>query len=318
MKQLITCCLIVKNEEKNIERCLKSIKNICSQIVIVDTGSTDSTLKLASRFNPEIYFHNWNNDFSEARNYSLTYAVNDWILVIDADEELEHFGVKEEILLDEKIGGITCLIKNNMDKEGLTESKHTYTRFFRNSPNIRFSGKIHEQIRGAIEANNLVIYEKEDIILRHYGYIETSIEKKLRNKELLVNTDLDDDFNKLNLADTEFSLDNNDNAKKLYLEIKDSRNLTKEQLEKIKIRLGQISLKQNDFKDVLYHTDFISEDIDTEGLKNFVRAAAYLSIGEFQKAKSLYDSQEISKSKLVDNDIVLKGLALIEKLNKIN
>jgi glycosyltransferase involved in cell wall biosynthesis len=318
MKELITCCLIVKNEEKNIERCLKSIKQISSQIVIVDTGSTDNTLKLASRFNPEIYFHNWNNDFSEARNYSLSYALNEWILVIDADEELEHFGVKEEILLDEKIGGISCLIRNNMDKEGLTESKHTYTRFFRNSPTIRFSGKIHEQIRESIESNNFTINEEQEIVLRHYGYIETSIEKKLRNKEILVSVDLDDDFNKLNLADTEFSLDNNDTAKKLYLEIKDSKNLSKEQLEKIKIRLGQISLKQNEFKDVLYYTDFISEDVDTEGLKNFVRAAAFLSIGEFQKAKLLYNSQDILKSKLVDKDIVLKGIELIEKLNKIN
>lgn len=317
MKELITCCMIVKDEEKNIERSLNSIKKLCSQIVIVDTGSIDKTINLASKFNPDIYFHKWNNNFAEARNYSLNYAINDWILVIDADEEIENFDFDRNILNNQNIGGLTCTIKNNIDKDGKTESKHTYTRLFRNHKNIKYVGKIHEQIRESIENQNLEIVDS-NIVIRHYGYIETTINKKLRNKELLEKTDLNDDFNKLNLADTEFSLDNLQNAKKLYLEIENSDNLTTEQLEKIKIRLGQISLKQNDYKDVLYYTNFKSEDIDTEGLKNFVRAAALLSIGEFKKAELLYKSKEINNSKLVDKNIILNGLELIKKVKKIN
>jgi len=307
MREKITACIIVKNEEENLERCLDSIREYVSQIVVVDTGSVDITPLIASQNNVDLFFHKWNKDFSEARNNSLKYARNEWILVIDADEVIENFGIDENKLNDKSIGGFACTILNNLNDDNELHSKHTYTRLFRNHPQIRFSGNIHEQIKDSILAQNLKI-EESNVIFRHFGYIDTSTDKKLRNKELLEKSDLNDDFNKMNLADTEFSLENIDKAFLLYDEIKDSNLLSNDQKEKVKIRLAQISLKQNRIQDVLKFTDFNSTDIDLEGLRKFVLAAAYLDSQKYIEAKNLYQSNEVTKSSLVDKDIVMKAL----------
>lgn len=313
MKTKITACIIVKNEEENIEQCLDSIKDFVSQIVVVDTGSTDLTPTIATNNNVYLFFHKWNDDFAEARNNSIKYARNEWILIIDADEVIESFEFDESILDNPNIGGLTCTILNNLNDHNDLHSKHTYTRLFRNNPEIRFTGNIHEQIKESILSQNLEIVDSE-IVIRHFGYINTSDEKKLRNKELLEKTDLNDDFNKMNLADTEFSLEKFDKAKDLYISVIDSDLLSLEQKEKVKIRLAQISLKQNRIQDVLTYTNFISSDLDFEGLRKFVLAAAYLDNKNIREAKKLYESSEVANSNLVDKDIVNKALEVLNKL----
>ena len=84
----LSVCMIVKNEEQNIKRCLESVKDIAYQIIVVDTGSTDKTKELAKSYNVELYEYKWDNNFSNARNESLKYATGDWVLFLDADEEL--------------------------------------------------------------------------------------------------------------------------------------------------------------------------------------------------------------------------------------
>jgi glycosyltransferase involved in cell wall biosynthesis len=83
----ISVCIIAKNEEASIENCLKSVQDIAHEIIVVDTGSTDKTKKIASRY-ARVYDFKWQDDFSKARNESVKHATGDWILVIDADEEL--------------------------------------------------------------------------------------------------------------------------------------------------------------------------------------------------------------------------------------
>jgi glycosyltransferase involved in cell wall biosynthesis len=83
----ISVCIIAKNEEANIERCLKSVEDIAHEIIVVDTGSTDKTKRIASKY-ARVYDFKWQDDFSKARNESLKYVSGDWVLIIDADEEL--------------------------------------------------------------------------------------------------------------------------------------------------------------------------------------------------------------------------------------
>ncbi len=81
--------MIVKNEESNIANCLKSAQGIVDEIIIVDTGSTDETIAICETFNAKILNFKWNNSFAEARNFGLKQAKGDWILWLDADEEID-------------------------------------------------------------------------------------------------------------------------------------------------------------------------------------------------------------------------------------
>lgn len=91
---MLSVCYIVKNEEKNIRESLESIKNLADEIIIVDTGSTDNTKKICGEYTEKIFDYEWQNDYGSARNFSLSKATKEWILVLDADERLyNHEGV---------------------------------------------------------------------------------------------------------------------------------------------------------------------------------------------------------------------------------
>ena len=85
-KGTVSLCMIVKDEEKYLARCLQSAKTIVDEMIVVDTGSSDRTKELATIFGAKVFDFAWENDFSSARNYSLSKASGDWILVLDADE----------------------------------------------------------------------------------------------------------------------------------------------------------------------------------------------------------------------------------------
>lgn len=84
----ISLCMIVKNEESSLGRCLESIKDEVDEVIIVDTGSTARTVEIAKEYTDKVYFHPRQNSFSEAQNHSLRYATVDWIFQINTDEEL--------------------------------------------------------------------------------------------------------------------------------------------------------------------------------------------------------------------------------------
>lgn len=85
----LTLCMIVKNEERYISRCLSSVQDIVDEIVIADTGSQDNTKDICKSFQARVFDFEWENDFAKARNYALQHAEGDWILMLDADEELD-------------------------------------------------------------------------------------------------------------------------------------------------------------------------------------------------------------------------------------
>ena len=95
----ISACMMVKNEEEMLPRCLNSIKHLIDELIVVDTGSTDKTIEIAESFGAKIYHHPWENNFSKHRNQSLGYATGDWILLVDADEELNAYHLKKRMTL---------------------------------------------------------------------------------------------------------------------------------------------------------------------------------------------------------------------------
>jgi tetratricopeptide (TPR) repeat protein len=141
----LSVCLIVKNEERFLAQCLKSVRGLAAQIVVVDTGSTDRTVEIAREFGADIYSFAWCDDFAAARNAALEHATGDWVLMLDADEELPP-AQHAKLLTDKKDAAAIAfrlpLVNAGQEQEG----RSFVPRLFRNAPEVFFTGRIHEQV----------------------------------------------------------------------------------------------------------------------------------------------------------------------------
>lgn len=186
---MICVCMIVKNEEKFLRGCLDSVKYVADEIVIVDTGSTDKTIEIAQEYKSKIFNFEWINDFSAARNFALSKVHSDWILYLDADERLTENSRKDIRRYADLKGsyGLKCLVKS-YDSFSNTYNTIKYTRFFKNHPDLKFEGKVHEQIDPSLKANKFQIIDSSIEII-HLGYDiakDGKISKAKRNLELLL------------------------------------------------------------------------------------------------------------------------------------
>lgn len=169
----LAACLIVKNEEAVLPRCLDSVHELCDEIVVVDTGSTDRTVEIAKSYGARVGHFEWCDDFSAARNASLDLATSHWALWIDADEELtsESWNAIREGLIRNHFGGYYVRIVNLMDDENeANQYVHTPVRLFRRIPEIRFEGRIHEQVLQDFDRHGFIAATLANATLRHYGY----------------------------------------------------------------------------------------------------------------------------------------------------
>ncbi|MEA4841971.1 MAG: glycosyltransferase [[Clostridium] symbiosum] len=219
----ISLCMIVKNEEKYIAQCLKSAALLVDEIIIVDTGSTDNTLEIASEFQPKIFRHPWENDFGKARNHSLAQATGDWILVLDADESLymEDIQKLKDILKQTKANGVSLKFHNFID-EGSEENYNTHmgVRIFKNHC-FHYQGAIHEQL---MPINNTVAIniETTDVRVRHFGYLKSNSGKKKRERNIpiiqkLLDENPQDSFQLFNMGN-EYMSDDDYNKALFYFE----------------------------------------------------------------------------------------------------
>ncbi|GAB6181508.1 hypothetical protein JCM14036_28270 [Desulfotomaculum defluvii] len=216
---MISLCMIVKNEEQNLARCLKSAKDCVDEMIIVDTGSEDTTVSIAQQFGAKIFHYQWNEDFAAARNFSLDQAKGDWILYLDADEELEPNcserlkSLTERSDIEAYIFQIINLTDNN------DPLKHVNVRMFRNKPAYRFEGKLHEQIISAISSqSNGSPVINSGINILHYGYLASEFiakNKAQRNHRInmkLVEQDPNNPFYLFSLGGSCVNLNNLEEA----------------------------------------------------------------------------------------------------------
>ena len=176
----ISLCMIVKNEEENLPRCLNSVKGLVDEIIIVDTGSTDQTKLIAKRMGAQVYDFPWNNSFADARNESIKHATGDWILIMDADEEV-NTGTRlslQQLANNPIKRPVNYLIQigNILDDGGIVETR--MSRFFPNNKNIIFEGPIHEALK--INGQDFMTLATDLFTLKHYGYSKQFVTE--RNK----------------------------------------------------------------------------------------------------------------------------------------
>ncbi|MCV9884673.1 TDP-N-acetylfucosamine:lipid II N-acetylfucosaminyltransferase [Metabacillus halosaccharovorans] len=178
----LSICMIVKDEEKNLNRCLNSLQTLLDQgyteLIIVDTGSTDCTVEIAKEYTEKVYFHKWSGNFSEMRNISISYASGDWIFIMDADEELENPSEVLSLFDTKKIEKYNTVQIKEKNIVSLQTNKiiyHVQERFFKNDGSFQYKGTIHNQ----------PIYKEPvllaDIWLKHYGYVNE--DKELMNRK---------------------------------------------------------------------------------------------------------------------------------------
>ena len=188
----LSLCMIVRDEEEMLPRTLEAISPAVDEIIVVDTGSTDRTVEIARSFGATVIEREWTGSFSDARNVSLDAATGDWFLYLDADEVLVSDDVEKlRGLLGQTWREAFFLHETNFTgEEGAGVSVvHSALRLFRNRPNYRFSGRLHEQIAIHLPAYLPERIAQSPVRVNHYGYlgvVRESKDKGRRNLDLLL------------------------------------------------------------------------------------------------------------------------------------
>ncbi len=205
----LSLCMIVKNEEKHLPRCLNSVKDVVDEMIIVDTGSRDETKKIALSFAAQVLDFEWVDDFSAARNVGLERASGEWILVLDADECLDEksAAIIRQNLVESDADAYHCLLRNvlSISPQLYYHDQNTlkgWIRIFRNSPQYRFEGMYHESVYPSLLRHSAkvadssfmiwhygLLYERvqgeDDRNDRHWRYLQMAVEREPLNGNLL-------------------------------------------------------------------------------------------------------------------------------------
>lgn len=167
----LSIALIIKNEEKILDKCLKSIKE-AGEIIVVDSGSTDGSIEIAKKYTDKIFYFPWVNDFSKARNFAKDKCTGDWILSIDADHQL--------LTPISQVKRIISKTKSKVLNVKSKSGKHWHYRgvLFKNDPDIKWVGKVHENLN--------LLGEENTEIERNCDYSENHRLNPRRNLEILL------------------------------------------------------------------------------------------------------------------------------------
>lgn len=201
----LSLCLIVKNEERFIGPCLKSVQGLADEIIVVDTGSTDSTVEIARQHGARVIHSPWQGSYSQARNVSLKHARGDWVFLLDADEKIARRDIQRLLVLtrtsqylgyyvttrnytdDPTMPGWTpCAGKYKEEGLFLGWFPSTKVRLFRRLPGIAFTGEVHECVEESIKLLPGRI-GSTSVPVHHFQELKgarTIKEKQLRYQEL--------------------------------------------------------------------------------------------------------------------------------------
>lgn len=291
---MLSLCMIVKNEEKNIKSCLSKAAPFVDKIIIVDTGSTDNTKVIVAEFTDKIYDFKWCNDFSKARNYSISKATNDWVLVLDADEVVtDFFKYSVDIFInnplnENRVGRIKRI---NIMEDAFETKKYTewVNRLF-NRKHFNYEGIIHEQVTSKDGQS----YETErlDITAEHIGYT-----KEVLNRTSKVRRNID-------MLKSAISLNSNDPY--LYYQMGKSYYLLKDYKS-----AASYFEKALEF-DLDYFLEYVSDLVETYGY-------SLINSGRYSDALILENISEIYKNNpdfLFAMGLIYMNNAMFEKAIK--
>jgi glycosyltransferase involved in cell wall biosynthesis len=187
----VSLCMIVRNEEANLDACLACATALTDDMVVVDTGSMDATKAIALRHGARVFDFPWCDDFSAARNESIRNAMGDWIFWLDADDRIDaenHIRLKALFSSLPDTGDGYFMRHVSWSAAGVPVHETDHVRLFRKEPRVRFSYRVHEQIAPAVLRNGGKL-QPTHIVIHHEGYRDpdvyrAKVERNLRLLEL--------------------------------------------------------------------------------------------------------------------------------------
>lgn len=272
----VSVCMMVKDEEENLGRCLKSIERLADEIIVVDTGSKDDTVRIAESFGARVFHHPWEFNFSKHRNQSISYATKDWIFIIDADEELV-FGpggpdfMKQTLLRVTQSGNgatLAAAIVLQDIQSGMVAMHQNTARLFKRG-HIRYNGIVHNQ---PVMDSKAAMLEESICFIKHFGYdlsYKDKQEKKAARTLPLIMKWMDQEP---------------DNMQPHFY-------------------LVQIYAERGDFDDAIKHGELYLENkekIEKSGYQNFNQSIYYTMFSTYMKMNRVEDAERWLSAGLKD------------------
>ena len=186
MENILSICIITKNEEKNIARCLQCLSPYDFEIIVADTGSSDRTREVAQKYTKHVYDYTWCDDFAAAKNFAISKATNPYVMVLDSDEFLEHIDLqklKQQITEhSEAVGRI--FRKNVFTRNGIHQENVEWINRIFMKDRFCYEGRIHEQVT-ALNRQKYETYQAP-VVIRHTGYDLPEEERKKKAERNIV------------------------------------------------------------------------------------------------------------------------------------
>ena len=291
----IALCMIVKNEEKNIGRCLESAATAFDQIVVVDTGSTDRTVEIAEEHGADVHHFEWCDDFAAARNCSLSFAECEWIMWLDADDVLHAESVAELRGLARSGRPAAGLHVTLVMRHGrVFHQQVTQLRIFPNRRGIRFEGAIHEQVARSLRGKELGIDYVPQIVIEHLGYADPSDarQKAARNMSSLREAARAPGatfYEQYNLVQGCFGAGLVTEAEAPLRELLDDshcREARPDLWSHASVLMGRLRLQRNEAREALADFDRAASSDPGSALAAYFQAAAYRALGDQRRARA--------------------------------
>lgn len=178
---VLSLCLIVRDEEELLPACLAAAAPAADELVIVDTGSTDRTAAVAEAHGAVVLHRPWADDFSAAKNAALDAAIGDWILFLDADEQLGPAGAEAVRALVAGDAEAYAFAMTSLTGDGTTSVAHPALRLWRNRCAYRFEGRVHERLAGLDPA----AIRSADVPVLHRGYLDSRWSQRAKTERNL-------------------------------------------------------------------------------------------------------------------------------------
>ncbi len=214
----LSLCMIVRDEEERLGRCLESVRGLVDEIVVVDTGSQDGTVEVAKRFGAQVSYFSWCDDFAAARNASLQQASGDWIMWLDADDIMPaecHDAIRRRVA-----GARDKAYFFVLDDQGYENVSCLQMRLFPNRPGVQFEMPVHEQVAPSLTRLGIDMVQSE-IRVMHTGYTTPEVvagkkDRYLKIMERWLEAHPDDYMERSHVALTYYSTGRLEEAERAY------------------------------------------------------------------------------------------------------